>query len=74
VLCYSPAGELRATVEVPAKVTTSVAFGGDELDLLFITTGRTTLSETEKLSQPTAGSVFVAVTSTVGLPPAVFGG
>jgi sugar lactone lactonase YvrE len=74
VLCYSPDGELRATVEVPVKVTTSVTFGGDELDLLFITTGWTSLSEEEKQSQPRAGSVFVAFTSTVGLPPDVFGG
>jgi sugar lactone lactonase YvrE len=74
VLGYSPAGDLLATVEVPATLTTSVAFGGDQLDLLFITTGWTTLGEQERRSQPRAGSVFVASTSTVGLPPAVFSG
>ncbi len=74
VLCYSPAGELRASVEVPASITTSVAFGGDQLDLLFITTGRTTLTADELTSQPHAGSVFVARTSTVGVAPALFAG
>ncbi|MGO9583150.1 MAG: SMP-30/gluconolactonase/LRE family protein [Acidimicrobiales bacterium] len=74
VLCYAPDGELRAYVEVPATVTTSVAFGGDDLDQLFITTGRTTLSEEQLRSQPRAGSVFVASTSTVGVLPAAFGG
>lgn len=74
VLGYSPDGELRACIEVPATVTTSVAFGGEGLDQLFITTGRTGLSEEELKRQPRAGSVFVAATSTVGLPPAAFSG
>ena len=74
MLGYSPDGELRATIEVPVTLTTSVAFGGDQLDLLFITTGRTGLTQEELKRQPRAGSVFVAATSTVGLPPAAFSG
>jgi sugar lactone lactonase YvrE len=38
VRCFSPAGELVATVSVPARNTTSVAFIGPELDTLLITT------------------------------------
>jgi sugar lactone lactonase YvrE len=34
---YSPAGSLIARVEVPARQVTSCAFGGDELDTLFVT-------------------------------------
>ena len=38
--CYSPAGEVLATVRVPAPNTSSVAFIGAELDTLLITTAR----------------------------------
>lgn len=74
VLCYLPDGELNASIEVPATVTTSVAFGGDQLDLLFITTARTSLSEEELKSQPAQARFLVAATSTLGLPPAAFSG
>jgi sugar lactone lactonase YvrE len=74
VLSYSPRAELRAIVDVPATLATSVTFGGDDLDLLFVTTGRAGLSEEELGAQPHAGSVFVARTGSVGLAPALFAG
>jgi sugar lactone lactonase YvrE len=72
VLCYSPDGQLVANVSVPAKLTTSVAFGGDDLELLFITTGRTGLGADDLRRFPHSGSVFVAVPGSVGLPPSDF--
>lgn len=38
---YTPAGELAGIVEVPAARPTSCAFGGPELDVLYITSART---------------------------------
>jgi sugar lactone lactonase YvrE len=60
VLCYAPDASLIATVTVPAQLTTSVAFGGADLDVLLITTGRTGLTDEQLSREPHAGSVFAA--------------
>ncbi|KAK5647803.1 hypothetical protein RI129_002695 [Pyrocoelia pectoralis] len=56
-------------VAIPAKCVTSVAWGGPNLEVLFVTTSRHALSATEKLMLPAAGSLF-AITNldTHGLP------
>lgn len=58
VRCYNPQGELIAKVDVPASQTSSCAFGGANLDTLFITSARTGLSEATLATQPLAGSLF----------------
>eukprot|EP00904_Undaria_pinnatifida_P006556 jgi/Undpi1/302/HiC_scaffold_1.g00298.m1 len=56
---YSPTGELLRTIEVPgAKRITCVAFGGPELDILFITSASVGLDDRQRLEQPNAGAVF----------------
>jgi sugar lactone lactonase YvrE len=74
VLCYSPAGEHIATVEVPAELTTSVCFGGPDLDRLYITTGRTGLTAEQLAAQPHAGSVFVCEPGVPGMPTYAYAG
>lgn len=59
VACWSPeTGKLLQTINVPAKNVTSCAFGGKDLNTLYITTARqnTTADELEKW--PHAGGVF----------------
>ncbi|CAG9766961.1 unnamed protein product [Ceutorhynchus assimilis] len=62
-------GELLQTIAIPARDVSSVMWGGPNLDILFVTTSRISLSEEEKLKSPAAGSVF-AVTNlkTKGIP------
>lgn len=67
-------GCLLATVQVPAARTTSCAFGGPQLDQLFITTARSGAGEAELRQQPQAGSLFVACPNVVGLPAFAFAG
>jgi sugar lactone lactonase YvrE len=55
---YNPSGALLETVRVPATYASSCGFGGDQLDILFITTARYTLSTEELADQPGAGGVF----------------
>lgn len=75
VICWDPGvGRLRATVDVPAARTTSCAFGGPQLDQLFITTARGGADEAELRQQPQAGSLFVARPNAVGLPAFAFAG
>ncbi|MCI3920735.1 SMP-30/gluconolactonase/LRE family protein [Paenibacillus sp. TRM 82003] len=51
-------GERLSEIAVPAAQVTSCAFGGDELDELYITTARVGLDEEALAKQPHAGGVF----------------
>jgi len=62
---YTPDGVLDAVVEVAARSVTACAFGGPELDRLFITTSREDL---EPGDDPLAGSLFHAEVGLHGLP------
>ena len=55
---YSPSGAIKQEVEVPVTLVTSAAFGGPDLNDLYITTARHRLKPEERASQPHAGSVF----------------
>lgn len=69
---YAPDGTLGAVLRLPVQTCTSLAFGGDELDVLFITTGRHRLSDRQLADQPLAGRLFRADVGVAGLPPAEF--
>jgi len=71
---YSPDGDLLVTVDVPISQPSCVAFGGDNLDLLFVTSAREGLSVERLDSEPFAGDVFVYKTESTGLPSALFCG
>ena len=53
-------GELIQKIDVPAPKVTSCAFGGENLDQLYITTARCDMSEDELLQYPLSGGLFVA--------------
>jgi sugar lactone lactonase YvrE len=71
---YSPAGELDAVVDVPVSTPTSVAFGGPELEELFITTARHRLGPAALAREPLAGRLFRARLDVSGAPIAGFAG
>jgi sugar lactone lactonase YvrE len=73
VRCYSPQGDCIATVDVPASQTSSCAFGGANLDELYITTARTGLSGDDLAKQPHAGSLFRVRPGVKGRAPNRFG-
>ena len=73
VVCYSPHGEVLGKIKVPATRATCVAFGGENLDLMFVTSARVGLTETELLAQPQAGNLFIyQLPESVGLIEARF--
>jgi L-arabinonolactonase len=51
-------GTIDTKIELPVKNPTCVAFGGDQLDTLFITSSRLQMSNQELLSAPMAGGLF----------------
>ena len=65
------AGRLSAVVEVGARKVTACAFGGRDLDTLFITTSREDLAPDE---EPAAGSLYAVAPGVRGLPPLPFRG
>ncbi|MEO8095518.1 MAG: SMP-30/gluconolactonase/LRE family protein [Pseudolysinimonas sp.] len=55
---YSPAGELARVFEIPAPHTSSVAFGGPDLDTLVITTATQDLTDEQRVAYPLSGRLF----------------
>ncbi|WP_172443352.1 SMP-30/gluconolactonase/LRE family protein [Nonlabens agnitus] len=71
---YDPkSGELLSKIEVPAHNVTSCAFGGENLDELYITTATQDMTDEEIEKYPLAGSVFVVKPGVQGVKSAVFG-
>jgi sugar lactone lactonase YvrE len=60
VECYdSKTGALVESYDIPAAQVTACAFGGPDLDQLFVTTASCGLSDERAAQQPLAGGLFV---------------
>jgi sugar lactone lactonase YvrE len=70
VHCYTPEGKLEERVTLPVTQVTACAFGGPDLDELFITTSRQGISGDE---QPEAGALFKYRPGVPGMPVLTFG-
>jgi sugar lactone lactonase YvrE len=55
---YDPQGKLMRSVAVPAQFPTSVAFGGPDLDELYITSALCEIPKLERHNFPLAGALF----------------
>jgi len=62
IAAYAPDGELLRTVDLPARLISSVAFGGPELDRLYVTT----IDPTEFGGEPDEGGGYVYVVEGLG--------
>jgi sugar lactone lactonase YvrE len=72
---YDPgSGEKLASIPVPVARVTSVAFGGERLDELYITTARLQLASDELAEQPHAGGLFRVKPGVSGFPAYSFRG
>ncbi len=67
-------GELLHTVRLPVDRVTSCAFGGPELDTLFITSAREGLTDAQLAAQPLAGGLFQTSPGVRGLPAPAYRG
>lgn len=65
-------GELLQKIEVPAPNVTSCAFGGKDLETLYITTAKEGLSEEQLAEFPLSGSLFVKDTGIKGTESNLF--
>jgi sugar lactone lactonase YvrE len=69
---YSPDGELRDVVAVPAEQTTCCGFAGPALSRLYVTTATENWSDNQRRADSAAGLVYWCETDTSGLPAAPF--
>ncbi|OXM83550.1 SMP-30/gluconolactonase/LRE family protein [Paenibacillus rigui] len=67
-------GEQLTAIPVPVERASSCAFGGANLDELYITTARIGATEEELAKQPHAGSLFCVKPGVAGLPTYRYGG
>lgn len=73
VVRLSPAGEILEEIPVPARCPTMVAFGGEDLRTLYITSVGARPEE-ELQQYPDSGSLFSVRVDVPGLPEQRFGG
>jgi sugar lactone lactonase YvrE len=65
---HSPDGTIERVVDLPVARPTSCAFGGPNLDVLYITTASQRLTAEERARQPLAGAVLAVNVGVRGLP------
>jgi sugar lactone lactonase YvrE len=68
---YDPDGTLTEVIEVAASQTTACAFGGPNLDQLYITTSR---RDIDPAVEPLAGALFTVRPGVSGVPVLMYGG
>ncbi len=71
---WSPDGRRDLVVQLPVRKVTCCAFGGKDLDVLFITTSRLGSSDEEVGREPTSGSLYAFRPGVRGLPDTPFAG
>jgi L-arabinonolactonase len=71
---YAPDGTLRELLPVPARQPTRPAFGGPQLDTLYVTSARDGLSAAQLDADAHAGALFQAGIHVRGLPEPRFAG
>lgn len=74
VVRYTPAGEIDRVVQLPVPRPCGCAFGGEKLDVLYVTTARETMTADQIAKAPLSGSLFAITPGVRGLPPSCFGG
>ena len=71
---YDPRGRLDRSIDLPVSNPTCVAFGGDRLDTLYITSATFMVPPEDLQNQPLAGALLAVDVGVRGLPDALFRG
>ena len=71
---YDPDGRIERQIRFPVQHVISFAFGGRDLDELFVTTAWWDLSDNERKQQPWAGDLLRVCTGVRGLLEPEFAG
>lgn len=71
---YRPDGSVEREVSLPVSNPSCLAFGGPDLDILYVTSAWFTLDAAAREREPLAGSLFAFRPGVQGLPAARFAG
>ena len=71
---FSPAGDWLETIEMPVARATSCAFGGLDLDRLYVTSASIGLDESAAQMQPKGGGLFMFTPGVRGIEDVPFAG
>jgi L-arabinonolactonase len=71
---YRPDGTIEREVPLPVSNPTCLAFGGPDLDILFVTTAWFSLDEAQRAREPLAGNLFAFRPGVVGRPERRYAG
>lgn len=74
VVRYTPEGNIDRVIEMPCMNPTCVAFGGENLDTLFITSARFKLTRQQLRKQPISGGLFAVKPGVKGIEESSFSG
>ncbi len=66
VCCFNKNAELKLILQLPVSKVTSCTFGGNDMNILYITTASIGLNEVEYERQPHAGKIFSYQTTEIG--------
>jgi sugar lactone lactonase YvrE len=72
VVRYALDGSIDMEIEIPTSQPTCIAFGGKNLDFLYVTSARQGMSPATLARQPNAGDVFVYKVDVTGLADSRF--
>ncbi len=72
IIRYDPSGKRISQIDLPVQCPASCAFGGKDLDELYITSAWEELNDDQRASQPLAGDLFRIKTEIKGLPQPLF--
>lgn len=71
---FAPSGERLEEIKLPVQRPTSCAFGGPDLDRLFVTSASRGLTPEELSVQPNAGGLFMTIAGVRGVAETSFAG
>ncbi len=74
IVRYTPAGKVDRIVQLPVPRATGCTFGGEHLDVLYVTSARETMTARQLIDAPLSGSLFAVNTGFRGLPTPMFQG
>jgi L-arabinonolactonase len=71
IVRYRPDGSIQRRLSLPVSQPSCIAFGGDALDLLMITSARVDLSAEQLAAEPLAGALLVYNVDVRGVPEVI---
>ncbi|MEO6829254.1 MAG: SMP-30/gluconolactonase/LRE family protein [Acidobacteriaceae bacterium] len=72
IVRYDPAGKIERIIDLPVPRATDCTFGGSNLETLYITSARETMTLAELKEAPLSGSLFAIETGIKGQPSTPF--